>query len=176
MTLNNIETLARRLADVREELTAIIGRLQLKQEALLQEQLPAIKRCVSHAAARHAVLHTGIDGSRELFAKPRTQIFHGLKVGLRKGSGGIDWEDSDAVVARIEKRFPKAQAELLIRTTKKPIAKALADLDIADLKSIGCTIEDTGDMVVIKPVDDAVDKIVNSLLKGAVDEAQKEAA
>jgi hypothetical protein len=176
MILNEIEILTRKLADAREELTAIIARLQNKQDALLQDSLPAIKKCVSAAAARHTLLFTGVDESRALFVKPRTQVFSGIKVGLRKGSGGVDWDDDAIVCDRIEKRFPRSQAELLIKTTKKPITKALQDLDVADLKAIGCRVEDTGDVIVIKPIDGAVDKIVTSLLKGAIDEAKQEAA
>ena len=37
-------------------------------------------------------------------------------------------------------------------------------------------VEGTSDVVVIKATDSEVDKIVTALLKGAVDEAQKEAA
>ena len=90
-------------------------------------------------------------------------------MGFRKGTGGIDWSDDDQTVKLIEKHFPKTQAELLIKTTKKPIKKALADLDVADLKRIGCTVESTGDVVFIKPADSTVDKHVNALLKEAME-------
>jgi hypothetical protein len=38
------------------------------------------------------------------------------------------------------------------------------------LKKLGCTVRDTGDEVVIKPVDGDVDKIVRALLKDATEE------
>jgi predicted ATPase len=175
MTLKEIEQLARALAEARDELSALVAALQLKQQELLNARLPDIKRAVRTAAGRHAPLWAAIDGARGLFATPRTQIFHGLKVGLRKGTGGLDWTDDAALAERIEKRFPRAQAELLIKTTKKPIAKALEDLDLADLKALGVQILGTQDQVVIRPVDDAVDKAVAALLKDAEQQAREEA-
>jgi hypothetical protein len=76
------------------------------------------------------------------------------------------------VVTLIEKSFPKAQADLLIKTTKKPIKKALEDLDVGALKRIGCRVVETGDEIVIKPADSEVDKIVTALLADAIDEQE----
>ena len=64
----------------------------------------------------------------------------------------------------IEKHFTKAQMELLIKPTRKPIAKALVDLDVGDLKKLGCRVEATGDVVVIAPAKSDVDKLVKTLL------------
>lgn len=169
-TLLTLDPLARAYAEKRETLASIVTLLNTQVEALKAAALPDIKRAVAKAAEKQVALSNAIDGARHLFVSPRTIVMHGIKLGLRKGSGGIDWEDDAKVVALIEKLFPKAQAELLIKTTKKPIAKALEDLDVATLKKIGCTVEDTGDIIVIKPVDTAVDKIVTALLKNATEE------
>jgi hypothetical protein len=61
------------------------------------------------------------------------------------------------------------QDDLLIKITKKPIAKALADLDVSDLKRIGCRVEATGDIVVIASTDSEVDKLVKALLADEVE-------
>lgn len=175
-TLLTLDPLAKAYATKREDLASMVTLLNAQIEALKNAALPDIKKAVAKAAEKESDLTNAIDGARHLFIKPRTVVMHGIKFGLRKGSGGIDWEDDAKVVSLIEKLFPKAQAELLIKTTKKPIAKALADLDVSDLKRIGCTIESTGDVIVINPVDSAVDKIVTALLKGAAEETQPAAA
>ena len=46
---------------------------------------------------------------------------------------------------------------------------------MAELKKVGCTVVDAGDAVVIKPTDSEVDKLVDTLLKGAT-ETEAEAA
>jgi hypothetical protein len=53
----------------------------------------------------------------------------------------------------------------------------LKNLTVAELKSLGCTVEETGDRVVVRFADKEVDKLVNALLKNAVEESiQAEAA
>ena len=168
-TLADIETLAQTFGTRHARICDVLGDLESEQAALLKKYLPRIRAAVADAAAAKLALHTAIAGSPALFEKPRTQIFHGVKVGFRKGSGGIDWDDDQAVVERIEKLFTKPQAELLIKTTKKPIAKALEDLDVADLKRLGCRVESTGDVVEIKPTDSEIEKTVAALLKDAVE-------
>lgn len=175
VTLTDIERRTKLFADALARLAAIVTKLNDEVEQIKRAALPAIKDAVAAAAGREAGLRALIEENPQIFDKPRTQVFHGIRIGFRKGTGGIDWEDDDKVVALIKKHFPKAQAELLIKTKEKPIAKALQDLDVADLKKIGCTVEDTGDVVVIKPTDSDVDKIVTALLKDALtnEEAEK---
>jgi hypothetical protein len=172
MTLADIEKLTKDYADARGHLTAIVERLNDKLERAKRAEIGAIKGAVAVAKARQAKLQAAIEAEPALFGKPKTQIFHGVKVGYRKGSGKIEWEDDAVLVARIKKLLPAAQAELLIQTKEKPIAKALADLDAADLKRLGVTVEDTGEVVVIKPVDGDVDKLVAALLKDTAEEAE----
>jgi hypothetical protein len=168
-TLAGIEALTKPYADARRELADAVEALNDIIEAAKRQAMPKLKRLVAMAAERELTLKNAVQAAPELFARPRTVVFHGVTVGLRKGSGGVDWDDDDRVVKLIEKHFSKDEAELLIKTTKKPIAKALADLDVAELKKIGCTVEGTGDVVVVKPADSAVNKIVNALLKDAAE-------
>lgn len=174
-TLATVELAAKQFAADRSELAAAVQTLETQLQFLKSAAMAGIKRRVEKAAESKVALANLVDANRQLFTSPRTIVFHGIKVGLRKGAGGIDWDDDAKVVARIEKLFPKSQAELLIKTTKKPIAKALEDLDVSDLKKLGCTIEDTTDQVVIKPVDGDVEKLVTALLKDAVEEATEPA-
>jgi len=176
-SLSDIERLTKSYADARDDLGRQVTRLNFSIEAIKRDNLPAIKKLVNRAAEREASLRAAIEGAPGLFVQPRTVIFHGIKCGYRKGSGGIAWDDDDKVVELIEKLFKdQEQRDLLIKTTKRPIKKALQQLDVADLKKIGCTVEETGDQVFVKAVDSAVDKLVNALLKDAVEEANEEAA
>jgi hypothetical protein len=169
VSLAQIETLTAAFAGDRKDLAAEVAQLNAEIEALKRKRMPRLKQLVARAADKYAALEAALAASPQLFEKPKTQTFAGIKVGFRKGTGGIDWDDDAKVCALIEKHFPKAAAELLIKTTKKPIAKALADLDVADLKKLGCRVEATGEVVFIKPTDSAVDKIVSALLKEAME-------
>lgn len=170
VTLGTIEKATTIYASSRQNLHEEVAALNAEIAAIKQKHMPRIKRLLADAADDYARLSAQLNAAPHLFDKPKTQTFSGIKVGFRKGAGGIDWDDDAVVCARIRKHFPRAQAELLIKTIEKPIAKALADLDVADLKKIGCTVEATGDVVVIKPTDSEVDKIVNALLKEATEQ------
>jgi hypothetical protein len=130
---------------------------------------------VSIAKEKKLILSNAIEESPDLFIKPRTIIFHGIKIGLEKGKGKIEWSDDDQVVRLIEKNFPE-QVDILIQTKKKPLKKALANLSVQDLKKLGITVEDIGDIVVIRPVDSDVDKLVEALLKEDANKEVEDAA
>lgn len=175
ITLSEIETSARKLRDARDAVSEIVTKLHADIASLQREATRRIKAAVARTAERRSELYNLIDGNRALFAKPRTQVFHGVKCGVAKGKGSIEFEDEDRVIANIEKKLPD-QVDFLIKTEKKILKNLLKTLTVDDLKKIGCTVEETGDYVVISFADKEVDKLVNALLKSAVEEAQQEAA
>ena len=176
-TLAEIEKLTKDYADARERLSKTVRTLEDRIARLKRRYLPGIKAQVGVTAARKLDLKNAIEGSAVLFVRPRTIIFHGIKVGLQKGSGKIEYDKSeiDRIVRLIEKHFPE-QAEVLIQTKKAPIKKALANLSGAELKRLGIEIDDSTDAVVIKPTDSEIEKVVDRLLKEKDDEAAEDAA
>lgn len=172
MTLVEIEDLAKGYADRRTLLGDRITALDRDLAMVKRKHMKELKRHVALTAEIALDLHNAIDGSRDLFMKPKTQILHGIKVGLRKGVGGLDWEDDADVVAKIEKYFKDAdEAERYLIIKKKPSADALEDLDAGTLKKFGIVVMDTGEQVVVKAVESDVEKLVKALLKGATDDS-----
>jgi hypothetical protein len=172
--LTPIQQHCRLFADAREALSDVVTLLNDQIEALKRKHLADIKRLVARAAERHAALKAGIEAAPELFEKPRTHVFHGIKVGYQKGKGGIEISDEQFTLQRI-KDLHGCSGDYL-RVIEKPNKDALAQLPAADLKRLGCTIVDTGDQVVIRPTDTAVDKLVTALLKEATEDAAVSAA
>ncbi|BCS55165.1 hypothetical protein [Geobacter sp. SVR] len=171
-TLAEIEQATKAFADRRELLALRIEDLHTDIESMKRERLPAIKEAAADAANAKAALEAIIDDSRAQFVKPRSIIISGIRVGLQKGKGGLDYEDEATVIRLIRKHLPAEQHELLIKTIEKVIKKALSELDVTTLKKIGVTVQGTGDVVLIKPVDSDVDKIVNAMLKEAAGDAE----
>ncbi len=163
-TMNEIDKLTRDYAETREDLAGRVAALEEELEAVRKKYMAGIKRCINTAAERGARIRSAVEESRELFGRPKTIVLHGIKVGFQKGKGKLEWEDDDLVVRLIERHFPD-QAEVLIKTTKKPRKDGLNALTVAELKKIGVTAEETGEMIVVRPVDTDVDKIVKALLK-----------
>lgn len=176
-TLGDIERLTKEYADARGNLAATVQRLEDQIEALKRQYLPGIKTQVAIAAAKRLDLKNAIEDSKSLFVRPRTIIVHGIKVGLQKGKGKIEFDKSeiDRIVKLIEKHFPE-RADDLIETKKTPIKKALNRLTVQELKRLGIEVEDTDDAVVIKPTDSQVEKLVDKLLKEKDAEKSEEAA
>jgi hypothetical protein len=168
-TIEAINQRAEIYAKVHALLTEKVTALTAAQDALKREHLPGIKAGVRRAADAEDALRALVAEHPECFIRPKTRVLAGVKVGYQKGKGTLDYDDADAVVARIEKHLPE-QADVLIRLKKTPVKDALAQLPAADLRKLGITLAEAGDQVVIKPADSEVDKLVEALLKGAQEE------
>ncbi len=174
-TIQEIEARTLAYSAARHKLAEAVAQLQDGIDNLRKSNLPRIKRNLERAGELHAELRAMLADSPDLFVKPRTVVFHGIKVGYEKGKGLITFDDSDAVVKLIGKKLPD-QVDVLVKTTSKPVKAALKQLTVQQLKSIGCTVEETGDQVVVRAIDSEVDKLVAALLKGAEEEAEAEEA
>lgn len=165
-----IELLAKQLADERAIVAERVQTLHDELEAAKRRKIPGIKTAVAEAVRLEARLIEEIKARRAHFDDPRTIVVSGLKVGLAKGRGKIEFADEATVIAKIEKIYTADEAALLVKTEKSVRKKALNALAVEDLRKIGCTVVAAGDHPYIAPVDDEVDKLVNRLLKAASEE------
>lgn len=168
-SLTDIERGAKKYAESRDTLAGIIEAMNQGIEDIKRSNMKRLKKAVADAAEQHDALKALIEASPGCFIRPRSVVFHGIKLGFQKGKGKIEWEDADQVVRLIKKHFPD-QADLLIATTEKPAKEALNNLTAAELKKLGISVTEGGDAVFIKPADSAVDKMVEALLKDATAE------
>jgi hypothetical protein len=168
----NFEKLAAAYSASHEALRAEITALQLEIEQCQRARLPDLKRLVAVAKERQARLSAAIEAAPQDFEKPRTYILHGIKFGLQKQRGGLQWSDDAAVIARIEKLFDGDAAQYL-RVKKSPDKEALAKLTICQLRQLGIELVADADAVIIKPVDGDVDKLVAALLKDTEENAER---
>lgn len=168
-SLADIERSAKKYAEAREHLAGIVAAMNEGIEAIKRDNMKRLKKAVNEAAEHHDALKSLIETAPECFVKPRSVVFHGIKLGFAKGKGKIEWDDADQVIRLIKKHFPE-QADILIATSEKPAKEALAQLTAAELKKLGISVTDGGDAVFIKPADSAVDKMVDALLKDATAE------
>lgn len=160
-----IEKAAKTLRASRDVLTERAMALQDEIESATKRKLPGLRSAVAAVAQADADLKAAIQQAPLLFLKPRSVVLHGLKLGYQKGKGKIEWEDDAQVVKLVRRHFPE-QFDVLCKTTEKPVKDALANLTAAELKKLGITVEDTGDVVFVKDSTASVDKLVKALLKG----------
>lgn len=167
-TMNEIEDRTKAYADARNRLAEIVTELQSGLDAIKRDNLPRIRRAVARTAELESALKQVIEAAPALFAKPKTVVLHGIRVGYEKGKGSISFDDEETLVRLIERKLPDL-ADQLVKTTKKPLKTGLAQLTVQQLKSIGCAVEEAGDQVVVRAVDRDVDRLVTALLKGATE-------
>jgi hypothetical protein len=166
MQLSDIERLTKDYADSYDTLAGVVTDLNQQIEQLKRERLQTIRRAVRSSAERKAKLVEAISGAPDLFVKPRTYVFHGIKVGMMKEKGMLSWESEIDVVRLIRKHFADRFDEL-VRTTERPSKTALNAMPASDLRKLGVESVEAQDQVVVMPADSNVDKLVTALLKDA---------
>ena len=87
----SIEILTAEHGKARDLLTQRAGELQTDIAKLKRRRLPGIKSALDVVRRSHDELRIAIDDAREDFKKPRTRIFHGIRVGLKKAKGSLKW-------------------------------------------------------------------------------------
>jgi len=166
-----IEQRAKDFAVARRVLAERVEALQAEIDDAKRRKVPGIKAALGQVAEAQARLKAEIDAGRDLFNKPRTQVFHGIKVGLQKGKGSVSFADEERVITLIRKHMAERFDEL-VKVTEKVRKGPLNELSVKELERLGCESEGAGDVVLIKDTASEVDKLVNALLKGIEDEGE----
>lgn len=165
-----IDKAAKNLRASRDTLSQRASMLNFELEAAKRKAMRGLRASVAAVSQAQAELLATITESPQLFVKPKSVVLHGIKLGYAKGKGSIEWEDDEQVCKLVRKHMPD-QFDILVKTTEKPMKTAMNFLTVAELKRIGVTAEDTGDVAFAKDTTAEVDKLVKALLKGAEDEA-----
>jgi arsenate reductase-like glutaredoxin family protein len=173
--MDNIEQLAREASAARD----LLHTRAMATQALIDQVKAAHAKSLSvHArdlADLFDRLHQAVEDAPELFRKPKTIVLHGIKVGYSKGKGVIEYASDDTLISKIHKHCPE-QADTLIRTKESPVKAALNNLDAALLRKLGVTITQTGDQVVVRPVDGEIDKLIAALINSDPEDTEGAAA
>jgi hypothetical protein len=176
VTLADAQKRAAALSETRDLLAQLFLTLQNNLDTVKTGSLAEIKRVSRIVARQHNDLQDFIKAHPELFTEPRTYVVDGVKFGLQASRGSLNWDDDAKLCTRIRRlvergELTEEQAELLIVSTEKPSAQALARLDSKLLKALGVEREGAGDQVLIKSVDSGVEKAVNAVIKDAIKDA-----
>ncbi len=171
-TLADIERQAAAYAEAHEALRKHVEALELAIKGAKRQALPQLMVLAAKAAGAKTALRQGLEASPALFAKPKSRIINGVKVGYQKAKGEITIEDEAKTIKLIRKNFTEAQADLLIKTTEKPLKKAISQLSAADAKKIGVEISETGDEVVIKVMTGDVEALVDAFVTELSDDPE----
>lgn len=160
--LRDIETATHHYASKRDELRAIAARCKAEVDIIRERYRAEIRAAASDAAVAHDGLNALIDQHRGLFNKPRTRLFSGIKVGLRKTPGRVKFADVKRTLELIKKKLPEF-VERLIRSKEEPVLDAIKELEPKQLAAIGASLIATGDEIVIDHASDEIDALIEAL-------------
>lgn len=126
----------------------------------------AIDAAAAEEAEALAELQALVEAAPALFVKPRSITVDGVKAGYRKEEDSLDWNDEQAVIARIENLLPES-ADLLIRTETTLVKDALGQLSDAHLQRIGVRKVLGADKAFVAIGESDLDKLVKTILADA---------
>lgn len=163
-TISEIESLAKSLADARQELADRLQRIKDEQDTVKRRYLQGVKNSVERVRSVHAELHTMLSDAKALFEKPKTRVIHGLRLGWMKQRGKVEFDDPALVIAALRKLLGEDEAAQYIQTKESPIKDRLSELPAKDLKRCHVSITDDTESVVIKSAGGEIDKLIDALL------------
>lgn len=164
MSIEHIDKEAQRYAEARAKLAELVADMQDEQRKVMRQYLPKIRRAVATAQERREALYTDVKSAPEAFAKPKSRILHGIRVGYRKAKGKLSWSDPKKVLKRLRELRPD-DADQYIRVKEEPDKTELARLPARTLKQLGVEITKDQDIPIVEPTDTEVDKIVDALIE-----------
>ena len=164
-----IDALAKRYAERRARVRDIVDQIEDEVRVVHRKHRRALAEALATAAGCQDALISRIRDAVALFVKPKTWALHDIKLGFRKGSGKVEFDDNDTLVAKLRKKFGEDSEEFRACVEVKHVIRkdALRDLDAKHLAALGVTIEDVTDVPFVKGVETETDKLVKRLLKEA---------
>ena len=161
-TMKGIAELCKAYSFARERLADTTETIRVEQRRALRFRIRFLKARVAEVSAARDELRDAIRENPELFERPRTRALEGVKVGFRKQPGRVEC-DEDRTISRIRKLYPDREADL-VRVRESLVRSALKNLDARVLASIGVTVIQVEDQIVIAAANDDLDKLVDALL------------
>jgi len=161
--MERIETMAEDLHMVQDNLKNRLAEAEAMMDEIREEFAPHIRKIANAESDLREKLEREIAANKDLFAKPKTRVFHNIKLGLRRLKGSLKWTDSTELMKRVRQVCPEHEGAII--EVSYTIKKAgLEKLDAGKLKKLGVTIEADTDAVVLKPVEGDLSKMADAFL------------
>lgn len=172
MTLNDIEQLALEYERAVSEADALRQQIEGVVAGIKRRYITKLRDRASRLATAREALYAAIEQSPDLWAKPRTRVFHGVQCGLKKHPGVLSWEDDEKLLKKIRQYYVD-EIGVLIKTVETPRASALAQLPPEEQKQLGIALVGSGDKVVLKMVAGDLDKLVRALVGNVMEDDER---
>ena len=160
--LDPIIAVAKTYAAARAATNEVRSDLAGRVRAAIRSRERALRNRIAEEEVAREELEAAIEAAPALFEKPRTRAADGVKFGLRKQAGKIEFADEAKVIAAIRNKFP-ARVGALVRTKETVDKTALRKLPARELAMLGVTIADAADEVTITVAETDADKLADAI-------------
>lgn len=174
MQLSTIQTLTENLASSLKNIESLAIERENKLAAIEREYDVLLRPHCLAFTGRRAALKAAIATAPELFKRPRTYTFDGIKVGYQKQKGKIVIQDEVDTVDKIIKYFGEKKAVQYLHVVTSVDKTACNDMPADTMKKLGIQLTADTDAIIIKPEQSALEKQIAVLV--AEDQTAKEAA
>lgn len=134
---------------------------------ILERYATTVDAYATAEAKARAVLEGMLIAAPHLFITPRSVTVDGVRVGYKKEPDSLDWDDEEAVIARIKSLKPDL-APTLIRSHESLIHGALDGIDAADLRAFGIRQITGADASFITINDNDAERLVKTIIADAI--------
>jgi hypothetical protein len=166
MTILDVEAKTKSYADARDAVSAIVSAIEEEIAAVKKRHMARLKKAVGIMAERQAELKATIEDNTDIFAKRRTQVFYGVRVGYMKERGKLVWEDDNILIKLIKKYYPD-EWTAYVKVVERPLKSSLEQLSAVELKRLGIQVTEDSNVVFIKSVDSELEKMIDAILHEA---------
>jgi len=154
-------TLARHRRALEEELQAADEKLAKVRLACAER----LRQKVTDTAKAELALIRLVERAPQLFVRPQSMEFDGVKVGWRKGKGRLELPDQELLIKRAEDVLTPAQRKTVFKVKTTVLKGGLAKLSGDLLKKLGCTLTAAGQEAFVTYPKTPIDKLVDWWLK-----------
>lgn len=163
--LHAIEAAAVMLAGQRRALEAELQAADEKLARVREAAAGRLRKAAQDTQAAEKRLLRLVEAAPQLFTRPQSMEFDGVKVGWRKGKGRLELPDTEKLVQRAEDLLTPAQRKAVLKVKTTVLKGGLAKLSGDLLKKLGVTLTAAGPEPFVTYPKSPVEKMVDWWLK-----------
>lgn len=171
-----METRAKVLAGERRLLAGHLAEANAELAELMAKWAEPLKIGAAAVDDSERKLIDYIEHAPQLFVRPQSVEVDGVRFGIRKGKGRLEYADEAKLIARIEKQLTRGQRGPVLKITKRVLKGPLAKLSADILKRLGVNVRAAGPEAFVSYPKSKLQKRVDWWLKpaGADDDGGEE--
>ena len=163
LRMDEIESQCADLLSAQVARKMIAGRIRSAHRKVMENNIEALKSAIAEESVKHESLVENIQENKDLFTKPKTRAFMGVKVGFRKKPGKVVIKDPKQALLLAKKFLLKEHPDLIVTTERLDLTQ-IKKLSVKEMGKIGATYIDSTDEAFAQTAKTDPDKLIDALM------------